>query len=101
MSAVVFSSSERRILAAAAIVCGSMAALLVGASVLYALRGHARTRAKLMGLGDSEPAKDYQDLCRARMSTKGAAPAAAPAAPPAAAPAAANSKDAPAPTHAQ
>jgi len=72
ISAVVFSSGEARILAAAAIVCGVMAALLVAASVLYFLRRHHKTKAKLQGLTthDTEASKDYQDLCRARMASK-------------------------------
>ncbi|XP_069996312.1 uncharacterized protein IA-2 isoform X6 [Penaeus vannamei] len=72
MSVPVFSPSENHILAAAAIVCGVMAALLVGATVLFFLRRHAKSRAKLQGLTahDTEASKDYQDLCRARMAGK-------------------------------
>ncbi|XP_076046373.1 tyrosine phosphatase IA-2 isoform X2 [Oratosquilla oratoria] len=72
MSAVVFSTREGEILTAAAIVCGVMAALLVAATVLYFLRRHARSKAKLQGLTahDTESSKDYEDLCRARMQTK-------------------------------
>lgn len=72
MSAMVFSPVEKHILAAAAIVCGVMAALVVAASVLYFLRRHAKSKAKLQGLTahDTEASKDYQDLCRARMAGK-------------------------------
>ncbi|XP_047490918.1 uncharacterized protein LOC125040410 [Penaeus chinensis] len=72
MSVPVFSPSENHILAAVAIVCGVMAALLVGATVLFFLRRHAKSRAKLQGLTahDTEASKDYQDLCRARMAGK-------------------------------
>ena len=47
--------------AAAAIVCGLCAALLVTATVLFFLRQNARSKAKLQGLSDdTEASKDYQ-----------------------------------------
>ncbi|KAL7638394.1 UNVERIFIED_CONTAM: hypothetical protein RMT77_010964 [Armadillidium vulgare] len=73
ISAVVYSSGDRQMLAIAAIVCGVCAALLVAATTLFFLRRHSRSKAKLQGIAahDTEASKDYQDLCRARMSGKG------------------------------
>ncbi|XP_024081588.1 receptor-type tyrosine-protein phosphatase N2 [Cimex lectularius] len=50
------------------IVCGVLAALALSGGVLYLTRKHGH---KLKSMtSDTEPSKHYQDLCRARMSTK-------------------------------
>ncbi|XP_018319083.1 receptor-type tyrosine-protein phosphatase-like N [Agrilus planipennis] len=54
------------------LLCGIIAALLVGLGILFIVRRHIASKEKLHGLTrpDSEASKDYQDLCRARMATK-------------------------------
>ncbi|XP_050691832.1 uncharacterized protein LOC126983235 isoform X2 [Eriocheir sinensis] len=72
VSAVVFNPAERHMVAAAVIVCGVMAALVVAAGTLFFVRRHARAKAKLPPYSSQDTeAKDYEDLCRARMAGKG------------------------------
>ncbi|XP_074036255.1 tyrosine phosphatase IA-2 isoform X2 [Leptinotarsa decemlineata] len=54
-------------------VCGVLAAMIVASVVLIFIRRHIKSREKLQGLSrpDTEASKDYQDLCRSRMATKG------------------------------
>lgn len=56
--------------------CGVLVALIVASIVLIIIRKHVSSKEKLSGLTrpESEASKDYQDLCRARMATKGAPP---------------------------
>ncbi|KAF6208785.1 hypothetical protein GE061_014525 [Apolygus lucorum] len=56
------------------IVCGVLAALTLSAGVLYLTRRHGYKLANMTS-GDTESSKLYQDLCRARMSSKNTAPA--------------------------
>ncbi|KAF7287318.1 hypothetical protein GWI33_001683 [Rhynchophorus ferrugineus] len=55
------------------LVCGVLVALILATIVLTLIRKHIKFRDKLKGLSrpDTEASKDYQDLCRARMATKG------------------------------
>lgn len=54
-------------------VCGVLGAMIVAAALLIIIRKHIKSKEKLQGLSkpDTEASKDYQDLCRARMSAKG------------------------------
>ncbi|KAK9889816.1 hypothetical protein WA026_007186 [Henosepilachna vigintioctopunctata] len=54
-------------------VCGVLGAMILAAAVLIVIRRHIKAKEKLQGLSkpDTEASKDYQDLCRTRMSTKG------------------------------
>lgn len=54
-------------------VCGILAACIIASILLIFIRRHLKTRQKLQGLSrpETEPSKDYQDLCRARMASKG------------------------------
>lgn len=54
-------------------VCGVLGAMIIAAALLIFIRRHVKMREKLQGLSkpDTEASKDYQDLCRARMATKG------------------------------
>ncbi|XP_017769765.1 PREDICTED: receptor-type tyrosine-protein phosphatase N2 isoform X2 [Nicrophorus vespilloides] len=58
-------------------VCGILIALIIASILLLIIRKHVNSKEKLNSLArpDSEASKDYQDLCRARMSTKGTTPA--------------------------
>lgn len=51
---------------------GIVLAIMVAACILVAIRRHIISKDKLHGLArpDTEASKDYQDLCRARMSAK-------------------------------
>lgn len=51
-------------------VCGVLAAMIVASVLLIIIRRHLKAKEKLQGLSrpDAEASKDYQDLCRARMS---------------------------------
>lgn len=61
VSAVMFNPSERHMVAAAVIVCGVMAALVVAASVLFFVRRHSRAKAKLPPYSSQDTeAKDYE-----------------------------------------
>ncbi|XP_030751242.1 receptor-type tyrosine-protein phosphatase N2 [Sitophilus oryzae] len=55
------------------LVCGVLVALILATIVLSLIRRHIKYKEKLQGLSrpDTEASKDYQDLCRARMATKG------------------------------
>ncbi|XP_057655924.1 receptor-type tyrosine-protein phosphatase N2 [Diorhabda carinulata] len=55
------------------LVCGILGALIIASALLIFIRRHVKLREKLQGLSkpDTEASKDYQDLCRARMATKG------------------------------
>ncbi|CAG9834841.1 unnamed protein product [Diabrotica balteata] len=54
-------------------VCGVLGAMIVATAILILIRRHIKLKDKLQGLSkpDTEASKDYQDLCRARMATKG------------------------------
>lgn len=54
-------------------ISGVLLAILVAGILLLVIRRHIASREKLSGLTrhDTEASKDYQDLCRARMATKG------------------------------
>lgn len=54
-------------------ICGILLALIIALSALLIIRRHISRMEKIQGLAppDSEASKDYQDLCRARMATKG------------------------------
>lgn len=54
-------------------VCGVLGAMILAALVLILIKRHIKSREKLQGLSrpDTEASKDYQDLCRARMASKG------------------------------
>ncbi|XP_045473175.1 receptor-type tyrosine-protein phosphatase N2 isoform X2 [Harmonia axyridis] len=54
-------------------VCGVLGAMIVAATLLIIIRKHIKSKEKLQGLSkpDTEASKDYQELCRARMSAKG------------------------------
>lgn len=62
------------------LVCGVLVALILATIVLSLIRRHIKYKEKLQGLSrpDTEASKDYQDLCRARMATKGQATDGAP-----------------------
>ncbi|KAL1137755.1 hypothetical protein AAG570_009451 [Ranatra chinensis] len=65
------SGGESDMYVALVIVCGVLAALAMSAALLFLARRHSAN--KLQGLtstADTEPSKHYQDLCRARMSSK-------------------------------
>lgn len=53
-------------------VCGVLAALIIATVLLILIRRHLKSREKISGLSrpETEPSKDYQDLCRARMASK-------------------------------
>lgn len=55
------------------LVCGVLVALILATIILALIKRHVKSREKLQGLTkpDTEASKDYQDLCRARMATKG------------------------------
>ncbi|XP_066155636.1 receptor-type tyrosine-protein phosphatase N2 [Euwallacea fornicatus] len=55
------------------LVCGVLIALILATIVLTFIRRHVKSKEKMQGLArpDTEASKDYQDLCRARMATKG------------------------------
>ncbi|XP_060528075.1 receptor-type tyrosine-protein phosphatase N2 [Cylas formicarius] len=55
------------------LVCGVLVALILATIVLTLIRRHVKSKEKLRGLSrpETEASKDYQDLCRARMATKG------------------------------
>lgn len=55
------------------LVCGVLVALILATIILSLIRKHVKSKEKLQGLArpDTEASKDYQDLCRARMATKG------------------------------
>ncbi|CAG9760558.1 unnamed protein product [Ceutorhynchus assimilis] len=55
------------------LVCGVLVALILATIILSLVRRHVKSKEKLQGLArpDTEASKDYQDLCRARMATKG------------------------------
>ncbi|BES96315.1 PTPc [Nesidiocoris tenuis] len=61
--------SDHEIYVVTVIVCGVMAALVLSAGVLYLTRRHGYKLANMTAT-DTESSKLYQDLCRARMSTK-------------------------------
>ena len=61
MSAVIFNPAEKHMVAAAVIVCGVMAALVVAASALFLVRRHSRGKPKLPPYSSQDTeAKDYE-----------------------------------------
>ncbi|KAG5862828.1 hypothetical protein JTB14_027384 [Gonioctena quinquepunctata] len=54
-------------------VCGVLGAMIAASVLLLFIRRHIKSREKIQGLSrpDTEASKDYQDLCRSRMATKG------------------------------
>lgn len=60
------------------ILCGIAGTLLLAIIVLVLIRSQILSRKKLYNMShpDTEASKDYQDLCRARMATKGQQPVA-------------------------
>uniref|UniRef100_A0A8D8UEH7 Receptor-type tyrosine-protein phosphatase N2 n=1 Tax=Cacopsylla melanoneura TaxID=428564 RepID=A0A8D8UEH7_9HEMI len=64
--------SDHELFVATVIMCGVIAALLSAGAAYYIVRRNSDTRRKLHSLSSqgTEPSKDYQDLCRARMATK-------------------------------
>ncbi|KAI5711033.1 hypothetical protein M8J75_013537 [Diaphorina citri] len=64
--------TDHELFVATLIMCGVFAALISAGAAYYMVRRNSVSRKKLHSLSSqgTEPSKDYQDLCRARMATK-------------------------------